>query len=98
MIKVSDYRVTDHGVSNCQYFQGHGTAFTGWEACATGVGNTYNEAFDDALETLAQADWDTSGIVNEFRDSRGADKTCEEWLGEEPGEDTYYYVSIDVKE
>lgn len=39
-----------------QYFQGHGIAFTDWDACATGCGETLNEAIEDALEQLAEQD------------------------------------------
>lgn len=101
MKKVSDYSVTDHGVEHAQYFQGHGIACSDWEDCATGCGNTYNEAFEDALDSLAQQDWDVDGIVNEEKDNPNADKTVQEWeeLPDSDMEESelYYYVSIDVK-
>lgn len=113
MKPVKEYNVTDHGVDNCQMFQGHGIALTEYEDCATGCGDTYNEAFEDALESLAQAGWETATIVNEDKDNPKAETTVAEWLGlpdecpNDPNcdgcedcqvsEEMYYYVSIDVK-
>lgn len=37
-----------------QYWQGHGIATTKWDDTATGCGETLREAFEDALEGLAQ--------------------------------------------
>ena len=37
-----------------QYYQGHGVAFTDFEESVTGCGSTLQEAFDDALEMIAQ--------------------------------------------
>jgi hypothetical protein len=52
---VSDFRITNHGVSHSQYFQGHGVSFSKFETCATGIGMSEKEALDDALEQLACA-------------------------------------------
>ncbi len=52
---IKDFRVTwqaDHE----QYWQGHGIACTDYTHCATGCGETLREAFEDALEDLAQQD------------------------------------------
>jgi hypothetical protein len=96
--------VTDHGVDNCQYFQGHGISLTDYEDCATGCGDSFNEAFEDALDSLAQNDWDVSSIVNEDSEHKDANKSVAEFLdldceNDEDMEDceSYYYVSIDVK-
>lgn len=53
--KIVGFNVTwqaDHE----QYWQGHGVAFTDYDECATGCGDTLREAFEDALESLAQQD------------------------------------------
>ena len=53
--QVTWFRVTwtaDHE----QYRQGHAIAFTYYDECAIGCGETLREAFDDALEDLAQQD------------------------------------------
>lgn len=51
--------VESHGVDNSQYFQGAGVAFTDFDDCATGVGNSEREALADALESLAQSgEWE----------------------------------------
>lgn len=86
--KVTDYYITKHGIEHEQYFQGHGIALTQWQDCATGVGTTELEAFDDALESLAQNGWDVSGIVPETL-------TGEECYRDLP-EGCWIYVSVDV--
>ena len=62
MKKVTAYEVIDHGFEHPDYLQGCGTAYTEFEDCATGIGDTAREAYEDALDALAQSDWDVSGI------------------------------------
>lgn len=53
--KITDFSVSweaDHE----QYWQGHGIAFSDYDECATGCGETLREAFEDALDSLAQND------------------------------------------
>ena len=53
--RITEFRVTwtaDHA----QYFPGHSTVFTEYTDCAVGCGETLREAFEDALESLAQQD------------------------------------------
>lgn len=58
-LKITEYQIHDHGVDNPQYFQGHGLAFTDYEDTATGCStDSYWTAFQDALECLAQGDYD----------------------------------------
>ncbi len=58
--KVTDYEIDDHGVEHSQYFQGAGTG--NFDDVATGIGNNAEEAFNDALDSLAQNGWDVSEI------------------------------------
>lgn len=103
MQKVIKYQVNDHGPQNCQMFQGHGTAFSDWDDCAIGTGDSFKEAFEDAKGSLAQNDWDVSKI--RLPRQRNKTKSVKWWFrqqgvigrGEEPNEDCYYYVSIDVR-
>lgn len=53
-IKVTDYQLIDHGIDGAQYFPGCGVAFTDYDHCATGNGDTFQEALDDCLESIAQ--------------------------------------------
>lgn len=55
MKKISEYEIRDHGVDGEQYFQGAGVAFTKWEDCYTGIGDSTAEALEDALEQLAMS-------------------------------------------
>ena len=83
--KIAEYDVKTHGQDAPDYFQGHGIALTHWEDCATGIGGTEQEALEDALESLAQAGWDTSNIHDKLDDKETAQ------------EDLYWHVSVDVK-
>ena len=76
--RIMDFRVNwvaDHE----QYYQGHGIAGPGmehWTHSATGNGNTLRDAFEDALEGLAQQDIDVDGMV------KVATKTASpDWFG-----------------
>lgn len=62
MKPVRDFTITFHGIEGESYFQGHGTALTRWEDCATGIGDSQIEAVNDALESLAQNDWDVATL------------------------------------
>ena len=81
-----DFEVIDHGVDHEQYFQGCGVSCTEFTACATGVGESAHDALEDALESLAQDEWDTSKINNQL--SEKVDVT---------NEDHYHYVTVRVK-
>jgi hypothetical protein len=88
--QVQAYEILDHGIDYSQYFPGCGTSLTEFTDVATGIGSNYAEALDDALESLAQNDWDTSTIEPEEHDDTE--------VTEEHGDEAYYYVSIRVKE
>ena len=55
---VVEFEMVDHGIENSQYFQGCGLSHTDYDDIATGIGNDPAEAIDDALESLAQNDWE----------------------------------------
>ena len=57
------FEIVDHGIQNAQYFQGCGTSFTDYTDVATGIGDTFSEALDDALENLAQTGWNVDIVV-----------------------------------
>lgn len=57
MKTITEWRVTfetDHE----QYWQGHGLAFTDYEDTGIGCGETLAASLSDALESLAQQDYD----------------------------------------
>ena len=102
MKKVKEYQVIDHGFDAEQYFQGCGTAYTDFEDVATGTGETAREAFDDALEGLAQSDWDVSTIKGKSRLSRQGVRGYLRSIGIKfdpngDGAETHAYVSVRVK-
>ncbi|OQA09831.1 MAG: hypothetical protein BWY66_00370 [bacterium ADurb.Bin374] len=102
MKPVTDYEVVDHGFDAEQYFQGCGTAFTDFEDVATGIGDTAQEAFEDALDSLAQNDWDVSKIKGKSKLTRQTVRGYLRDIGirfdpDGDGAETHYYVSIRVK-
>ncbi len=52
--KVTEFEVIDHGIDGSQYFPGCGVYFSNFHHVATGNGDTFAEALDDALESVAQ--------------------------------------------
>lgn len=103
MKKVTEYEVIDHGFEHGQYFQGCGTSFTRFDDVATGTGYDAREAFEDALDSLAQADWDTSKIKGKSRLSKQGVKGFLRSMGEPTKEsdmeecEIYAFVSIRVR-
>lgn len=99
---IADFEVIDHGVDHAQYFQGCGTAFTNWNHCVTGCGESAADAFNDALEQIATDGWDVVEIESsddgaDFTSEKAEAASVETHLdGEERGEECelYYYVSI----
>ena len=81
MKTINEYEIINHGICHSDYFQGCGTAFTEFIDVATGIGNSEQEALDDALEILAQGDWDVEdALENEngcqlYLDYNRADET-----------------------
>lgn len=88
---IKDFEVIEHGCMYSDYFQGCGTSYTEYEDVATGIGSNLNEAIDDALEQLAQGDWETEGMETRIVEKYGKIPEVEE-----PEEDCHYYVSIRV--
>lgn len=87
MKTVTEYQVLDHGVENSQSFQGCGVAYTRFEEIATGCGSSAKEAMEDALENLAQMEWETDSIENDLSEKTSVP---------EDSEDCYHYVSVRV--
>jgi len=102
MKKIEKYQILDHGVDHAQYFRGCGTTFTEFQDVATGVGDTAAEALEDALESLAQCDWDTSTITETLDDEESVCDVCEHDRDDrDPDEcdgcELHYYVSVRVR-
>lgn len=52
-LKVGAMELVDHGITGSQYFQGCGTAFTPYDHVATGCGDNFAEALNDAVDMMA---------------------------------------------
>jgi hypothetical protein len=61
MKTIVAFEILDHGIEYSDYFQGCGVACTEYTDVATGIGNSEEEALSDALDSLAQGEWDTEG-------------------------------------
>lgn len=48
------FEIVDLGVQYPDYFQGFGTSFTQYEHSTYGIGDTAEEAYQDALDSAAQ--------------------------------------------
>jgi hypothetical protein len=88
---LTNYELLSHGVEGEQYFQGAGTSFTKFKHIATGVGSSEKEAFDDALEQIAQThDVDFSKIEKDGENL--STKVAPEITAEDS--DMHYYFSV----
>ena len=94
MKKITEYEIVNHGIDGEQYFQGCGVACTSFDDVATGIGNTEKEALEDAIDSLAQNDWEISDeLENEVKQANSKDTLTEEQANGE----MHYYVSVRVK-
>ncbi len=96
---IAEFELVDHGIEHSQYFQGCGLSFTEFDDIATGCGNNYAESVDDALECLAQGDWETEGMEKRILEQElpGYRALPTRPAVKASAEDCYYYVSIRVK-
>ena len=101
---IEAFELVDHGIEHEQYFQGCGISCTEYNAIATGCGSNPAEAIDDALESLAQQDWDVDGMEERIlaecftgNSRRPARKLPRKPQVGRKQEDCYYYVSIRVR-
>ncbi len=71
--KLGDFTVEYLGCEWPDYFQGYGTAFSKYDNCAYGIGNTVEEALEDCIEMFAQSsDIDcTDDVVDRIRAAYG---------------------------
>ena len=102
MKPIKEYEIVDHGFDGEQYFQGCGVAFSDFDDVATGMGDTAREAFDDALDNLAENDWDVSKIKGKSKLSRQGVRGYLRSIGikldpDGDGSETHYYLSIRVR-
>lgn len=91
MKPINDFELIHHGMMFSDYFQGCGTSI--YQDVATGIGADLNEAIDDALEQLAQSDWETEGMESRILKKYGKMPEVEE----PENFDCHHYVSIRVR-
>jgi hypothetical protein len=91
-IPIQEYEIIIHGIEHSQYFSGCGVSFTHFNDVVTGIGNDIQEAFDNALDMLAQNDWDVSTLKNKSFNTDEYEKITLDNNNEE-----YFHVSIRVR-
>ncbi len=64
MKRIGKFEIIDHGIEHSQYFQGCGVALTSLKNVVTGIGDNPAEAIDDCLGQVAQAGFETEGMVS----------------------------------
>lgn len=95
MKTIRAFDIENIGPDYGQYFQGRGIALTSWDDVVIGIGPNAKEAYEDAVEMLAQGDWDVSKLPTRPRGIRKADKLTAEEMSE--GSEINWYVAIFVK-
>lgn len=90
--RVQDYRIVFYGIDHEDYFQGHGISNSKWKDCACGIGNSNQEALNDALEQLAMSEWDVQDLEKNIRDSGRFPTDKPDCLDEYH----HYYVGLNV--
>ena len=93
---MMEYEIIDHGYCHSQYFQGCGVSHTIYDHCFTGAGNSAKEAYEDAVDLAYQGDSVKRETLDKLpRRPRGIRlRPCVP----RDYEDTYWYVSIRIKE
>lgn len=112
--RARSYRIVNHGLMFNDYFQGHGLSGSKWEDAATGYADNAKAAVLEALEQLAENDWDLSVIDPEITkemdgwdekavQASSVDKWIEDNISEQDRERgdfdaPHYIVSVDVSQ
>ena len=103
METIEKYEIINHGIHNSSYFQGCSVAFTEFSHVATGIGKSEHEAFQDALDLLAQADYETDEIQSDVDNEVYTCLPCKEDICSDCDHDCcemcerYVHISIRVK-
>jgi hypothetical protein len=85
---IKEYKIDSLGVEWPDYFQGYGSE--DFDRAVTGIGSNAAEAYDDALEQIAQEGTEVDDMPKRPAGIRKSDK-----VSASKGEDSpYYYVGI----
>jgi hypothetical protein len=91
---MSKFEIVDLGVQYSDYFRGFGVSFTEYANCTVGIGNTAQEAYDDAADSCAQSlsseEFAALGLPDDCPFDGSVGNTDEE----DSNDYGYYYVGI----
>lgn len=90
------FEIIDLGVDHPDYFQGFGTSFTAFEHCTYGIGDTAEEAYQEALDRMACSGFESLVVtMPEHCPFSGAVETHPEDTGmNDDYNQNYYHVGI----
>lgn len=88
----SEYLIENLGLDHAEYFQGVGVSNTGWEHVVVGIGDNAKDAYEDAVEGVAQLGYDVATLPTRPHGIRKRD--CVPARAEGPWN---WYVAIYVK-
>lgn len=93
--RIVEYTIVDHGVESAPYFQGAGIAYSAWDDVSTGAGENAKEAYENAVELLAD-EWDVSGLPKRPR-GISTKSAVRRGRSKDFDADIHYYVSVKVR-
>lgn len=88
-MKLKSYEIIDHGMDNCQYFEGCGVSYTKYTHVWTGAGDSSKEAYNDALDMMYA---DIGDLADKVPKNPAGFRTRPTVPAR--SEDLYFYVSI----
>jgi len=100
---TTDYEISNYGIENADYFQGHGNALTRFNYSTLGCGDSYREALEDALDSAAQTGFDIELETSDLPEQPANNvisaweyhcQHCEKEDHENCESNLYYYVGL----
>lgn len=94
MERFNDYEIVDFGIDHPGYFQGIGSTQSYIDACY-GIGMTYSEALNDALDMMVSGDEDTRMLAADIERDELVPGVDEDRPCADPDDDQrFYHVGI----
>jgi len=94
--QITEYEYEDMGIHHSQYFPGAGVSFTKWERVYVGVGDTAEDAMNDAAEMAAQScEWADIPSAQEDFNTESAHEDCDDHKDEDC--ELHHYVALFIR-
>lgn len=95
--RIGEFELIDHGIDHSQHFPGCGIFCTSFGNVVTGIGYNMQEAIEDCLEQIAQAEFDADELGLRILQQEGwvvMPITPDVLTAYDDPESIYYHVSI----